>query len=409
MKAPLAPAAATGMTGSARHLPYTQHHIEQDDIAAVVKVLSGDLIAQGAGVDAFERALAKVVGAVDGVACSSGTAGLHLALTALGVGEGDVCIAPAVTFVATATAARLCGAEVVFADVDPHTGLMTAETLRAAASRAGRPVKVALPVHLGGRLCDMPAIASVADEMGFSIVEDCCHALGSATQANGRAGSCLYAAASVFSFHPAKTIACGEGGAVTTNDVQLADKMRRLRNHGCTREVRLFVDPALSCDADGERNPWSYEHQELGFNYRMTDIEAALGSSQLGKLQRFSQIRRQLADLYDQELASAYPHIRPVTGQDGSDLTLHLYTVCVNWAGLGVSRANFMNRLLESHIGTQVHYIPVYRQPYFAKRYGDMRLSGAEAYYESALSLPLFSSMEANDVQRVTQAIKALI
>jgi UDP-4-amino-4,6-dideoxy-N-acetyl-beta-L-altrosamine transaminase len=389
-------------------LPYGRHLIEPDDVAAVVEVLTGGHLAQGPRVAAFEAALAARVGAAHAVACSSGTAALHLALAALDVGPGDVCIVPAITFLSTATAARLCGAEVVFADVDPASGLMTADTLRLAAARATGPIKAALPVHLGGRLCDMAALARVAADLGFLLVEDACHALGSA-RGEERAGDCRHSAAAAFSFHPVKTIACGEGGAVTTNDPALAARVRRLRNHGVTHDPALMVDAELSLDADGERHPWSYEQLELGFNYRMTDLEAALGLSQLGKLDRFVGRRAELAALYDLLLEPLSGRLQPVPVAADESPSLHLYAVLFDCEGLAFDRDALIRDLASQGIGIQVHYIPVYRQPYFARRYGPLRLAGAEAYYAGVLALPLFPAMTGRDVERVAAALTGLL
>ena len=408
---------------SAKPLPYGLHLVETDDVLAVrevlhdgfvrsgrlaeaeaddiLSILSGELLAQGPEVKRFEQAFAAKVRSEAAVACSSGTAALHLALKALDVGPGDVCVAPAITFLSTATAAIFCGAEVVFADVDPDTGLMTSATLREACERAGGPVKAALPVHLGGRLCDMAALSQTAQSLGLVLVEDCCHALGSEHHINGLAGENRFAEASVFSFHPVKTIACGEGGMVTTNSPVLAARIDRLRNHGVTRQPELLTDAELSLDQAGGPNPWSYEQLELGFNYRMTEIEAALGRSQLGKLDRFADRRRQLSAAYDRLLEPLSPWIRPIRAAADETVSPHLYPVHLHLAASGLDRAGLMRALLGKGIGTQVHYIPVYRQPYFVGRYGAQRLPGAEAYYSSTLSLPLFPAMADEDVQRV--------
>jgi dTDP-4-amino-4,6-dideoxygalactose transaminase len=286
---------------------------------------------------------------------------------------------------------------------------MGPEHLAEALARAGRPVKAALPVHLGGRMCHMAALAQVAAAHGAALVEDGCHALGS-TGPGGRVGDGRHSAACAFSFHPVKTIACGEGGAVTLNDPAKAARISRLRNHGVTRDPALLTDPELSLDKTGapnawSPNPWSYEQLELGFNYRMTEIEAALGLSQLGKLDRFVQRRRALADLYDALLAPLAPHLRPVARGGGE--SLHLYGVLIDFPALGLDRAQLMRALAAQGIGTQVHYIPVYRQPYFVARYGEQRLAGAEAYYARALSLPLFPAMGEDDVRRVCEAVGA--
>jgi len=389
-------------------LPYGRHLIEADDVAAVTAVLTSGQLTQGPRTQAFEAALAERVGAELAVAASSCTAALHLALLALDIGPGDLVVAPAITFLSTATAARMAGAEVVFADVDPMSGLMTAQTLRDALASATGPVKAALPVHLGGRMADMPAIAAVAGEAGVILVEDCAHAPGS-VRAGYRAGSSRLSAASCFSFHPVKTMACGEGGAVTTNDPDLAARIGRLRNHGVTHDPALMVDPDLSLDAAGQRHPWSYEQLELGFNLRMTDIEAALGLSQLGKLDRFITRRAAFASTYDQLLAPLAPLIRPVEPAPDETPSLHLYQVHIDFVALGKTRDQVMRELHAQGVGTQVHYIPLYRQPYFKARYGPLRLPGAEAFYASVLALPLFPAMDEGDPERVVAALAALI
>jgi UDP-4-amino-4,6-dideoxy-N-acetyl-beta-L-altrosamine transaminase len=388
-------------------LPYGRQWIEADDIAAVVAVLQSDLLTYGPQMAAFEQDLARVVEARFGVACSNGTSALHVALAALDVGPGDVCIAPAMTFLSTATAARFCNAEIVFADVDPVTGLLTADTLIEAITRAGPKAKAVLPVHLAGRSCDMAAIAPVARAAGLSIVEDACHALG--TRIDGHAvGASTHSDACCFSFHGVKTIASGEGGMVTTNDQALAERMRRLRNHGVTHDPALMTDPALSLDGEGARNPWSYEQLELGFNYRMTDIAAALGRSQLAKLPRFVARRRALAERYDDLLAPLANLVAPVRNPAGQSVSLHLYVIHL-LGQLQGRRAAIMRALAARGIGAQVHYIPMYRHPYFVARYGPMSLPGAEAYYAGALALPLFPAMADGDVDRVVAELAKAI
>jgi len=392
-----------------RPLPYGLHAVDQSDVDAVTAALLSGCLAHGPRVGQFERAFADTVGAAEAVACSSGTAALHLALAALDVGEGDVCVVPAVTFLSTATAARLCGAEVVFADVDPWSGLLTGAGVAEAVRRAGRPVKAVLPVHLGGRTCDMAEIAGAARAAGALVVEDACHAPGGA-DADGRpVGGCARSQAAAFSFHPVKAIAAGEGGMVALNDRASAERMRRLRNHGVTKDSAQMVDPLLSLDEDGERNPWSYEQHELGFNYRMNELEAALGLSQLSRLERFVRRRQALAALYDLRLASLSPMVDPVRPSPGEKPSLHLYQVLVDFEAAGRSRAEVMRSMAAAGIQTQVHYIPLYRQPYFRARYGELRLPGAEAFYAQVLALPLFPAMADADVERVCEALRAAL
>jgi UDP-4-amino-4,6-dideoxy-N-acetyl-beta-L-altrosamine transaminase len=384
-------------------LPYGRQWIDDDDVAAVVAALRSDFIAHGPRVTAFEQAFAAKVGAGEAVACSSGTTALHLALAALDVGPGDLCVAPAITFLSTATAALFCEADVVFADVDAESGLMTAETLEQAIARADAPVKAILPVHLGGRLCDMAGIEDVAAEAGAVVVEDAAHAVGGVDAAGAPVGACVRSAAATFSFHPVKTLAAGEGGMVTTNDPPRAARMRRLRNHGVTHDPALMTE-AGSVDEHGARNPWIYEQIELGFNYRMNELEAALGLSQLGKLDRFMARRTALADRYEALLQGFAPLVKPTPRGPGAP-GLHLFSVLIDFEAAAVSRAEAMRRLSAEGVATQVHYIPLYRQPWFKTRYGEMRLPGAEAYYARVLALPLFPAMRDGDVDRVVEAL----
>ena len=372
-------------------LPYGRQTIDDDDIAAVAEALRSDYLTTGPRVDAFEAAFAERVGAKHAVACSNGTAALHMATIALGVGPGDVCIVPAITFLATANCVRFQGGDVIFADVDPLTGLMTQATLAEALDQASGAVRAVLPVHLAGRQCDMPAIKMLADEAGAAVVEDACHALGSVADF-GQAGDCAYSAMAGFSFHPVKTIATGEGGMVTTNDAELAAKLRLARSHGMVRE--------------GMSEPWAYEQRMLGYNYRLPDLNCALGLSQLHKLDAFVERRRMLASRYD-ELLRPMNAVSVITteGRPG----FHLYVALIDFEAAGVSRAEVMARLAEQGVGSQVHYIPVQTQPYYRDRYGDQHLPGAAAWYERCLSLPLYPGMADDDPGRVVEALsKAL-
>jgi dTDP-4-amino-4,6-dideoxygalactose transaminase len=382
-------------------LGYGRQLIEEDDIAAVVAALRSEHLAHGPRVERFERALATACGAVEAVACSSGSTALQLALMSLDVGSGDVCVVPAVTFLSTATAARWLGAEVRFADVDAATGLITADTL-AAALGEGR-ARAVLPVHLGGRLCDTAALAAVASAAGVPVVEDAAHAIGGHDAQGAPVGACGRAAAATFSFHPVKTLAAGEGGAVTLNDPERAARMRRLRNHGVTRDPASMEEPH-AFDPDGRPEPFAYEQMELGLNARMDEMSAALALSQLGKLSRFVARRAALAASYDRRLASFAPALAPVGPGPGRP-GLHLYTVRLEDEALQRRRGAIVRSLAEAGVGAQVHYIPLYRQPYFRRRYGEMRLAGAEAWFARVLALPLHPSMDEADVERVVEAL----
>jgi len=399
---------------SKRHLPYGRHHIDEDDIAAVAAVLRGDSLTGGPVVAEFEQAFANRVGARYAVACANGTAGLHLATMALGLGPADSVVVPTLTFLATANAARYVGAEAAFADVDPSTGLMRASDLEHALEReeSGK-VKAVIPVHLNGQSADMESLADLSTKNGLFVIEDACHAIGATYRTHAgeevRVGSCRHSDLTVFSLHPVKTIAMGEGGVVTTNDPGRYADLLRLRNHGMDREASHFVQREEAFDANGAANPWYYEMHEPGYNYRATDIHCALGLSQLRKLNRFLARRRALADVYDKMLAPLSPVIRPVPRVIGGTSGWHLYVVHVDFEAIGVTRADLMRKLLKQDIGTQVHYLPVHRQPYYRSRYGQLSLIGADAYYSSCLSLPLFPAMSEGDVGRVVTSLSGIL
>lgn len=388
-------------------LPYGRQAIDDSDVAAVADVLRGDWLTAGPMVDAFEADLAKTVGAGFALACSSGTAALHLATLALGLGPGDAVVVPAITFVATANAARYVGAEVAFADVDPETGLMGPAELDAALMRLpdGTTPKAVFPVHMNGQCSDPAALKTAADGLGLQVVEDACHALGATYGAGVPVGATQHADLAAFSFHPVKTVAMGEGGAITGNDPALERRLRRLRNHGLTREVDEFARPELAFASNGAANPWYYELPVLGFNYRASDINCALGRSQLRKLPSFVARRRALAARYDEKLASFAPLIRPLGRVPDCRPAWHLYVALIDFEGLGRDRASVMNALHEKGIGTQVHYMPVPWQPYYRARYGDADLPGAARYYAHCLSLPLYPAMADADVDRVVDRL----
>ena len=394
-------------------LPYGRQVIEDDDIAAVTEALRADMLTTGPRVEAFEQAFAETVGAKYAVACSNGTAALHLAMLALDLQPGEVVIAPAVTFAATANCARYQGGEVVFADVDPDTGLMTPDTLAAAIGQLdGRRLAAVLPVHLAGNAVDLPGVRALAELEGAPLVEDACHALGTTMAFDNtpeRVGDGRHSAMACFSFHPVKTIATGEGGMVTTNDPALAERLRLFRSHGISRDPASFQDRDLAFDADGAVNPWIYEMQALGYNYRLPDVLCALGISQLAKLGRFVARRRSLAGRYRILFEPLAPLVRCVRPPRGCDPTLHLFTVLIDFDAAGLSRRQVMEALRARGIGSQVHYIPVHRQPYYRVRYGRVDLPGADAYYARCLSLPLFPGMADTDPDRVVAAIRSAL
>jgi UDP-4-amino-4,6-dideoxy-N-acetyl-beta-L-altrosamine transaminase len=385
------------------HLPYGRQTIEDDDIAAVNAALKSDFLTGGPLVNQYEAAFAAAVGAKHAVACNSGTAALHLAILGLDIMPCDIVIVPTLTFLATANVVRMAGAEVVFADVDPNTGLLTAETFEAAIATKknnGR-VRAAIPVHLNGQICDLRILEQIANKHQIALVEDACHALG-----ERNVGATEHSVAACFSTHPVKAIATGEGGVVTTAEENFAARLRQLRSHGMTRTPSNFKNTDLAF-SNGTPNPWYYEMQEIGWNYRLPDVLCALGISQLRKLDRFATRRREIAALYERLLMPLASAIRPVSGANAVH-GWHLYAVRIDFQSLGIKRAHFMKALREEGIGTQVHYIPVHKQPYYRQLYGEISLPGADAYYQGCLSLPLFPSMSDEDVERVVSALSRI-
>ncbi|MGB8601824.1 MAG: UDP-4-amino-4,6-dideoxy-N-acetyl-beta-L-altrosamine transaminase [Rhizomicrobium sp.] len=398
---------------AAPFLPYGRQCIEEDDIAAVAAVLRGDYLTTGPMVEAFETALASTVGARHAVVCSNGTTALYMAGRALGLKPGDTVIVPTVTFLATASAPHLCGAEIVFADVDPDTGLMRPEDLQDALQRAEGPVRALFNVHLTGQCGDLEGIANVARAAGLKIVDDACHAIGTRYTAHDGSrhtiGDQAFCDMTAYSFHPVKTVTTGEGGAVSTNDDGLAHALYLARNHGLTRDPAQFVQMGDALAADGTPNPWYYELIAPEFNFRATDFQCALGLSQLAKLDRFVKRRKELAARYDQNLSALAPKLKRLSGNPACDPARHLYVALIDFAAAGCDRAAFMAKLRDKGIGSQVHYFPVHRQPYYAKRYGAQHLPGADRYYARALSLPFYPTLTDADADRVCSALQDLL
>ena len=400
------------MNKNPNFIPYGQHTVDDADVNSVVSVLHSSTLTNGPVAAEFETALAKVTGAREAVVCSSGTAALHLAALGLGVKSGDRVIVPTLTFLASANAARYAGADVVFADVDASSGLMEPEHFAAAVSKVpAGAVKAVIPVHLNGQCCDMPGIYKIACENEISVVEDACHALGGyypEPEDHSAVGSCAHSMAACFSFHPVKTVAMGEGGAITTNDPVVASAMRRLRNHGMERAPANLAMPDLAPSPDSRNNPWYYEMTDIGWNYRASDIHCALGLSQLKKLESFVARRSALVARYDTAFRGLSPAVQPIA-RVGGRVAWHLYVVHIDFDAIGQSRAAVMNALEIAGIGTQVHYIPVHLQPHYQNLYGRQHLPGAEKYYASCLTLPLFPAMADADVDRVVGEFTSIV
>jgi UDP-4-amino-4,6-dideoxy-N-acetyl-beta-L-altrosamine transaminase len=379
-------------------IPYGRQNIGQEDIDAVIRILGSEFLTQGPAVASFERTVADYCDVQYGVAVSSATAALHLSCLALDIGPGDLVWTSAVTFVASANCARYCGADVDFVDIDSRTLNMDMEDLERkleVAEKIGRMPKLVIPVHLSGYSCDMRKLASLAEQYGFLVIEDASHAVGGSYEGR-KIGSCEFSDITVFSFHAVKIVTTGEGGMALTDNSEIANKITRLRSHGITRDTS-----EMSGGSDG---PWYYEQLDLGFNYRITDIQAALGISQMSKLDEFISQRRAIAFYYD-ELMKGVPIALPVRS-DGISSSLHLYIIQPDLNWLGCSHQQVFERLRSNGILVNLHYIPVYRHPYYAQFGYDRSLfPNAEAYYSKAVSLPIFPGLQPNQQEQVVETL----
>jgi len=385
----------------ASFLPYGRQTITEADIAAVANVLRSPHLTQGPTVTSFEQAVSDRVGAGHGVAVNSATSALHISCLALGLGPGDHLWTTPITFVASANCGRYCGAEVDFVDIEPSTGLMSLKALEnklKKASEGNYLPKVLVPVHLCGTSCAMEPIASLAGQYGVSVLEDASHAIGGCYQ-DKPVGDCRYSAITVFSFHPVKIITTAEGGLATTNDPKLAQRMEDLRSHGITKEEGKFERPSAG--------PWSYEQQHLGFNYRMTDVQAALGLSQLQRLDTIVEERCNLLEKYRMLLAGLPLRLLDIPLDVRS--ALHLAVIRLDDPSPAHHRRVFEG-LRAAGIGVQLHYTPVHLQPYYRRLgYQEGDFPQAEAYASNAISLPLYPGLQDADLQRVAHILAALL
>lgn len=367
-------------------IPYGRQDINQQDIDAVVRVLQSDFLTQGPQVPAFEQMLAGYVGVEHAIAVNSATSALHIACLALGLGEGDWLWTTPITFVASANCALYCSARVDFVDIDPRTYNLCPQKLEeklVAAKKAGKLPKIVVPVHLTGQPCDMAAIQALSKKYGFHIIEDASHAIGG-NYKNEPIGSCRYSDITVFSFHPVKIITTAEGGVAVTNSQALAEKMQLLRSHGITRDAQQMTH-----EPDG---PWYYQQIDLGFNYRMTDLQAALGQSQMQRLDEFVATRHQIAARYDNALADL-PVMLPWQHPD-SYSAYHLYVIRLQLSDIHSTHRQIFERLRAEGIGVNLHYIPVHTQPWYQRmgfKVGDF--PEAERYYAEAISLPMYATL----------------
>ncbi|WP_084977175.1 UDP-4-amino-4,6-dideoxy-N-acetyl-beta-L-altrosamine transaminase [Plesiomonas shigelloides] len=384
-------------------IPYGRQQISQDDIDAVVAVLQSNFLTQGPQVPAFELALQQATGAQYALAVNSATSALHIACMALGLGAGDRLWTTPITFVASANCARYCGADVDFVDIDPVTYNLCPQQLEKKLKQAqqnGTLPKIVVPVHLCGYPCDMAAIYALSQEYGFHIIEDASHAIGG--QYHGEPiGNCRYSDITIFSFHPVKIVTTAEGGAALTNCPELAERMALLRSHGITREPSKM---------QGESHgSWYYQQIDLGYNYRMTELQAALGVSQMTRLAEFVTRRHQLAQRYHAALHDL-PLTRPLFSQQDAYSALHLYVIRLQRAKLNRTRRDIFDALRNAGIGVNVHYIPVHTQPYYQNlgfQIGDYPI--AEAYYEDAISLPMFAAMTDQQQDTVIEVLRTIL
>ena len=389
------------MNSSNSFIPYGRQTISDADVAAVESVLRSPYLTQGPAVPAFERAIASTVQARHGVAVNSATSALHIANLAVGLRAGDLLWTTPITFVASANCGRYCGADVDFVDIDPATALMSVATLEEKLSKAaknGKLPKVLLPVHLCGSSCDMAAIADLANQYGVTVIEDASHAIGG--QYKGEpVGNCRYSDITVFSFHPVKIITTAEGGLATTNCPKIAERMQDLRSHGITKEETRFEQP-------GE-GPWKYEQQSLGYNYRMSDLQAALGLSQLQRLESVVEERQYLMSVYRERLMSLPVSLLEIPVDARS--ALHLAVIRLHNKN-PVHHRRVFEGMRKAGIGVQLHYSPVHLQPYYRRlgfKAGDF--PAAEQYSRNAISLPLYPGLTENDLNRVVEALSFLL
>ena len=394
-------------------IPYGKQSIDTKDVYSVVETLRSDWITQGPKVSEFEQAVANYCQVDHAVAVNSGTSALHIACRALDVGEGDIVWTTPITFVASANCARYCGAKVDYVDIDPHTYNMSVKALEAKldeAERTGKLPKVVIPVHMCGQSCEMAEIAELAQRYGFAVIEDASHAIGGYYK-NEPVGNCRYSDIAVFSFHPVKIITTAEGGMAVTNSSELSQKMDLLRSHNITRNPALFADTRYSTSENVQQTsntkppPWYYEQIDLGYNYRMTELQAALGFSQLQRLDEFVARRQELAARYDRLLAD-FPLITPWQHPDAYS-AWHLYVIRLKLEEIGPSRREVFDYLRQQGIGVNVHYIPVHTQPYYqALGFKHGQYPEAEKYYQEAITLPLFPAMSEDEQDKVINTLQ---
>lgn len=384
-----------------KNIPYGKHQITNDDIREVVKILKSDFLTQGPILEKFESEISKFIGCKFSIAVNSGTSALHIACKALDLCQKDILWTSPITFVASANCAKYCGAEVDFVDIDLETGLICPKKLKeklVLANELGKLPKILIPVHLSGSSCDMKALYKLSEEYGFKIIEDASHALGG-SYFNELIGKCTYSHMTVFSFHPVKMITTGEGGMVTTNDYEIATKLKQLRTHGIVKDPNSFFNKSPA--------PWFYEQQILGFNYRMTDFQAALGISQLKRLPIIVNKRRAILNRYKSELKDE--PIIFLKEKNGVKSSVHLVIIRLKNAS-SIKHRKLFQALRNEEIGVQLHYIPVHLQPYYKQQgFSEGQFPNSEKYSQSAMSLPVYPELSEKNFQRVIKTLKNLL
>jgi UDP-4-amino-4,6-dideoxy-N-acetyl-beta-L-altrosamine transaminase len=384
-------------------IPYGRQDINQDDIDSVIEVLKSNFLAQGPVVPVFEKVVSNYCDADHAVACTSATAALHIACLALDLGPGDWLWTSPNTFVASSNCALYCGAQVDFVDIDPRTYNMSVEQLAEKlehAEKLGKLPKVVVPVHLCGQSCDMQAIHVLSQQYGFKVIEDASHAIGGRYQ-NKTVGNCKFSDITVFSFHPVKIITTGEGGMALTNDPELCSRMQRFRSHGVTSDPNLM-------QLRPNDEIWNYQQIDLGFNYRMTEMNAALGVSQMVRLDKFVKKRHEIATHYNKELTGLA--LKTPRQHSDSYSSFHLYPICIDLENNNKTQREVYNTLQSSGVNVNIHYIPVYRQPYYEQLgFKEGYCPNSERYHKSAISLPIFPGLKNDQQDYVIRILQDLL
>ncbi|MAA51601.1 MAG: UDP-4-amino-4,6-dideoxy-N-acetyl-beta-L-altrosamine transaminase [Phycisphaerae bacterium] len=382
--------------------PYARPHITKKDIASVTSAMKNQYLTGGPVIKSFERELCKSFNVKNAIVCNSGTAALHLIYKSLGLCKGDAILTTPITFIATANAARMCGANVHFVDVDPDTGLIIPELIEAKLKNKKLKIKIVTVVHLGGRICDLEKISKITNKYNCFLVEDACHAPGTfyknKKNETSKVGSCKYSIASSFSFHAIKNITMAEGGCITTNNNNLSKKVRLKLNHSMVRKP------------DGrplKGIPWLYEVSDLGWNYRASELNCALGLSQLSRLEKVLNKRKKIAATYKLALKDVKYLSFPKNAFSINN-AWHLFTIFIEFNKLKFNKSKFVKTLQSAGIGTQVHYIPIFKQPYYKlKKYESFK--GSEEYYQKSLSIPMYENLQKNDILLISKTIQSII